>query len=217
VKRWCQKRAIQLGLLVVLALVCLNGAVAHFGETSVFPLSIHRTEDKLAALSAYFQHHAGHMTRRDPVDIPALLKAASKRYRLPESFVLAIAHVESRLGPHRISPAGAMGIMQLMPETAAALGVVDPFDPHENIDGGARYLRRLWKRYRGNRARVAAAYNTGPGRVPVVGPLDLPRETRIYVHRVLLHDRKPAKKAGVQMAARLSRTKMASKSRTNPR
>lgn len=74
--------------------------------------------------------------------------------------------------------------MQLMPGTAADYGVSDPFDAAENIDGGVRFLRYLWRRYKGDRRRVVAAYNLGPGRVPVRGALQLPSETDIYLTRV---------------------------------
>ena len=82
-----------------------------------------------------------------------------------------------------------MGVMQLMPDTAKDLDIRDPFDAGENADGGVRYLAKLWKRYRGNMRRVAAAYNAGPGSVPRVGTYRVPRETRRYVDKVIRYTR----------------------------
>jgi len=98
---------------------------------------------------------------------------------------LSVAEVESGFAPHRISSAGAMGVMQLMPATARELGVGDPFDPRQGVDGGVRYLAFLRRRYGGDTRRVAAAYNAGPGRIARRGPLALPDETRAYVAQVV--------------------------------
>ena len=79
-----------------------------------------------------------------------------------------------------------MGLMQLMPGTADMYSVGDPFSSKDSVDGGTAMLSDLWKRYRGDRKRVAAAYNAGPGRVPRRGPLkNLPRETLNYIKKVL--------------------------------
>jgi soluble lytic murein transglycosylase-like protein len=78
-----------------------------------------------------------------------------------------------------------MGLMQLMPNTAQELGVLDPFDVRENADAGVRYLKQLMTTYRGDLRRAVAAYNAGAGRVPLRGPLLLPAETRTYVSRVV--------------------------------
>ncbi len=113
------------------------------------------------------------------------LVQAAHRHRVPSELVLAVARAESDLVPHRVSHAGAMGVMQLVSGTAASLGVDDPFDVRQSADGGARLLAQLWQTYGGDRARIAAAYNAGPGRVPRRGPLDVPGETRAYVERVV--------------------------------
>jgi hypothetical protein len=115
----------------------------------------------------------------------AYLVLAAKRQNLPADFVVAIARAESDRRAHAISAAGAMGWMQIMPDTARDLELDDPFDPKESADAGARYLSKLWRRYGGDRRRIAAAYNAGPGAIPVRGPLDLGGETKLYVRRVL--------------------------------
>ncbi len=126
----------------------------------------------------------GHVFQED-ADPATMVQQAANRHGFPEHVALAVALVESSLNPHSISSVGAMGLMQLMPKTAAALDVNDPFDPAENADGGVRYLKQMWRRYNGNQRRALAAYNAGPGRIPRSGPLKLSVETRRYISRVL--------------------------------
>ncbi len=150
-------------------------------------LSTRFLSQKATAL-ALLTRHALSDSGAEPSPAAAVRRAA-RRHRVPECFALAFARVESNFRPHVISSAGAMGIMQLMPATARGLGVSDPFDVRQNADGGVRYLRKLWRRYRADRRRVAAAYNAGPGAVPRRGPL--PRSTARYVARILTHQRCP--------------------------
>lgn len=113
------------------------------------------------------------------------IRGAANRYQLPESFLRAVIHTESNYNPNAVSRAGARGLMQLMPKTAAALGVVQVFDPHQNIYGGARYLRLLANRYSGDMHLVLAAYNAGAGNVEKYGGIPPFEETRAYVASVL--------------------------------
>lgn len=96
----------------------------------------------------------------------------------------AVAQVESGLDQKAVSAVGAVGVMQLMPETAAALGV-DPTEIHENIRGGVQYLKQLLDRYHGNVLYALAAYNAGPGAVDRYSGVPPYRETQQYVNRVL--------------------------------
>jgi len=106
------------------------------------------------------------------------------RYNIDTELVLRIIEAESGGDPRAVSPKGAQGLMQLMPETARALGVQDPFDPVQNIEGGVRYLSHLIRRF-GDLRLALAAYNAGPGRVLQYGGVPPFPETQRYIERIL--------------------------------
>jgi soluble lytic murein transglycosylase-like protein len=118
-------------------------------------------------------------------DLRELATATARRHGLDPSLVLAVISVESAFRPAAVSPKGALGLMQLMPATAASLGVKDAFDPAENLDGGARHLGSLLTLYGGDLQRALAAYNAGSGAVGRYRGIPPYRETRAYVKRVL--------------------------------
>ncbi len=103
---------------------------------------------------------------------------------LPPDLVAAIIEVESHGDPAAVSRAGAQGLMQLMPDTAATYGVFDAFDPEANVAGGCRYMHDLLARYHQNVPLALAAYNAGPGAVDAFGGIPPYGETRAYVARV---------------------------------
>ena len=115
----------------------------------------------------------------------AEFQAASRLTGVDESWLRAIAHVESGFDANALSPKGAKGVMQLMPDTAAAWQVTDPFNPNQSIQAGARELRQLRLAYNGDLARVAAAYNAGAGTVAKYGGMPPYAETQQYVANVL--------------------------------
>jgi hypothetical protein len=118
-------------------------------------------------------------------------KAAAK-YNLPPALINAVIRAESNFKAKAVSSAGAQGLMQLMPATAKELGVKNPFDIEQNIDGGAKYLRKMLDRFGGNVRKALAAYNAGPGTViKYNGRVPYP-ETRQYVKRVLRFSRQMA-------------------------
>lgn len=175
---------LRLGLVGLVMLTGVNGAVRLLGggEPSwVSPLFL---EEKVTALGRLVHHQVQDLWSPCADAPEVLLRRAARRHGVPVELAVAIGRVESGLRPHRISAAGAMGLMQLMPGTARDLRVADPFDVEQSIDGGVRYLKWLLGRYDGDRARAIAAYNAGPGVVPRAGPLTLPRETRVYLMRV---------------------------------
>ena len=115
------------------------------------------------------------------------IREASRLYVLPEAFLRAIIRVESDFDPNVVSRVGAMGLTQLMPHTATRMGVVDPFEPRQNILGGARYLRILANTFGGDLVLTVAAYNAGEGAVQRYKGIPPYDETRRYVGNVLRH------------------------------
>ena len=109
---------------------------------------------------------------------------AADRYQLDPNLIRAIIHAESAFNPFAVSSAGALGLMQLMPAMAEELHVLDPFDPRQNILGGAQYLRDLLDRHHGNVDLAVASYNAGPGAVARYRGIPPYRETRNYVKTV---------------------------------
>ena len=113
-----------------------------------------------------------------------LIKEAARRYRVEARLIRSVMQTESAFNPLAVSSAGALGLMQLMPELAEELGVTDPFDPRENIMAGARHLRRLLDLHGGNVTLAVASYNAGEGAVARYGAVPPFPETQAYVRRV---------------------------------
>lgn len=113
------------------------------------------------------------------------IRTISRRYGLDYRLVKALIRVESKFKQNAVSAKGAMGLMQLMPETAKHFGVADPFDPKENIDGGVRYLKYLLKLFNNNLVLALAAYNAGPAAVKHYGGVPPFVETKIYLKEVM--------------------------------
>jgi soluble lytic murein transglycosylase-like protein len=114
-----------------------------------------------------------------------LIHEAGALYRVSPTLIRAVMQAESAFDPRAVSRAGAMGLMQLMPETAGAYEIVDPFDPRENIMGGTRLLRELLDTHHQNIPLVLAAYNAGPAAVARYGDVPPFRETQGYVDKIV--------------------------------
>ena len=120
----------------------------------------------------------------EPKDAKSLVRGAALRSGLPPAFVESVARTESAMNQHAVSPKGALGVMQLMPQTARALGA-DPTDIEQNIDAGTRLLRDLLVRYNGDVVKALAAYNAGEGAVDRYNGLPPYSETQHYVNNVI--------------------------------
>jgi soluble lytic murein transglycosylase-like protein len=121
----------------------------------------------------------------DPASIDALVSGASQANGVPAGLIRAVLMAESAGNPSALSGAGAQGLMQLMPGTAAGCGIANPFDPTENVQCGTGYLHSLLHRYHQNVTLAVAAYNAGPGAVDRYHGVPPYPETRAYVVRVL--------------------------------
>ena len=114
-----------------------------------------------------------------------LVNAAAVAHGLPADLLTAVIEVESNFNVSAVSPKGAVGLMQLMPQTARHLAVADSRDPAANIDGGARYLKELLGRFGNNLHLALAAYNAGPGAIQRRGAIPFSGETQRYVPQVI--------------------------------
>jgi soluble lytic murein transglycosylase-like protein len=114
-----------------------------------------------------------------------VINTVSSRHHLDPDLINSVIHAESGFNPRAVSPKGAQGLMQLMPQTASKLGVGDAFDPNANVEGGTRYLRELLERYNFDLIKALAAYNAGPQRVEQYHGVPPYYETQAYVARII--------------------------------
>lgn len=128
---------------------------------------------------------AGRSKQLFPKEYEDIITRAAASHRLDPHLIRAVIHVESAFNPHAVSPKGARGLMQLMPGTARDLGVLNSFDPRQNINGGTKYLSYLLGRFSGNVRYALAAYNAGEQNVNKYQGIPPYTETIDYVQRVL--------------------------------
>jgi hypothetical protein len=142
-----------------------------------------------AADPAKTQPQAAGRVKSEPakpaVPLTDVVASASAAYHLDPDLVNSVIHAESGFNSHAVSPKGARGLMQLMPNTANQLGVSNAFDPQDNVTGGSRYLRELLERYNFDLVKALAAYNAGPERVEQYHGVPPFRETRAYVAKIV--------------------------------
>jgi soluble lytic murein transglycosylase-like protein len=134
------------------------------------------------------------------VDLDVVVREASSRNRLDPDFVSSVIKAESNFKPRAVSKKGAQGLMQLMPGTAAQLGVTDPFDPRANVEAGTAHLSALLERYHDDPVRALAAYNAGAHRVKQYNGVPPYPETRMYISRII-RDFNAKKKAQMKAVA----------------
>jgi membrane-bound lytic murein transglycosylase MltF len=172
--------------------------------------------DKLRA--GFLAKSARNAAPEPQLDLNEVVNAASGRYRLDPDLVSSVIKAESGFNVRAVSPKGAQGLMQLMPDTASKLGVPDAFDPQANVEGGTRYLRELLERYNFDLVKALAAYNAGPLRVEQYGGVPPYHETRAYVRRVVTDFNKKKKveqkSAAAQTKSAEAKSKTATKART---
>jgi soluble lytic murein transglycosylase-like protein len=141
-------------------------------------------------------------TALNTADLKQLVQNVSREHGVDPKLVDALVRVESSYDPNAVSRRGAMGLMQLMPDTAKRLDVDDPFDPEENIRGGIKEFSRLVEQYSGNLQFALAAYNAGEGAVARYRGVPPYAETRAYVSRILtLYTGRPFRLAGTYRPA----------------
>jgi hypothetical protein len=145
------------------------------GYVDVPTSDIDRFEQDLSAPAA----------KRGSQPMNEVINAVSSRHHLDPDLINSVIHAESGFNPHAVSPKGARGLMQLMPQTASRLGVVNSFDPGDNLEGGTRYLRELLERYNFDLIKALAAYNAGPQRVEQYHGVPPYYETQAYVARII--------------------------------
>lgn len=117
-------------------------------------------------------------------NLDKIFEDASQKHGIPTELLKAVAKVESNYNPKAVSSSGASGVMQLMPATARGLGVTDVFNAEQNINGGAKYLSQLYKKYNGDLNLTLAGYNAGPGNVAKYGGVPPFKETENYIIKV---------------------------------
>jgi soluble lytic murein transglycosylase-like protein len=142
--------------------------------------------DATAAAAAVPASYASTGVSELPADVPygAEITAAAKKYGIDPALLAGLVKQESGFNPNAGSPAGARGLTQLMPATAAGLGVTNVLDPAQSLEGGAKYLRAQLDAFGGDVTRALAAYNAGPGAVKRYGGVPPYAETQNYVRAV---------------------------------
>ncbi|MFC0611713.1 lytic transglycosylase domain-containing protein [Scopulibacillus daqui] len=139
-----------------------------------------------ATVQRTHQHQAtGHSGIRRNSKINTYIMEAAEKYNVDPKLIQSVIKHESGGNANSTSPVGAQGLMQLMPDTAKALGVTNPYDPKQNIEGGTKYLRSLLDQFNNNTSLAVAAYNAGPGNVRKFGGIPPFKETQNYVKNVL--------------------------------
>jgi len=186
----CQPRA---GMADIFQYTDDNGVI-HFSNVGV---GNNKKYKKLKSTVKEEQHHRATPPRssapsRTPLsssNYPSayadIINTACSRHGVDPALVHAIVKVESDFNPYALSRKGAMGLMQLMPQTAVVMNVGNSFNPHENVDGGVKYLRYLMDRYEGNLPLALAAYNSGETAVKKWGTIPPYPETQNYVQRIM--------------------------------
>jgi Soluble lytic murein transglycosylase and related regulatory proteins (some contain LysM/invasin domains) len=144
-----------------------------------------KKEETDSDFSDLFSSAVGANAAQQPTDMDEIFSRAAEQYHVPVSLLKAVAKVESGFDADAVSSSGAQGVMQLMPSTAASMGVQNPLDAEQNIMAGARYLSQKIGQYDGDVTLALAAYNAGSGNVAKYGGVPPFKETQTYISRVM--------------------------------
>ena len=150
-------------------------------------------------------------------DLNQIVDKAARENQLDSDFIHALILAESQGKTNAVSPKGAQGLMQLMPQTAAKLGVKNSFDANENVAAGSKYIRELLARYNNDPVRALAAYNAGAGRVQQYNGVPPYRETRAYVAKIIREFNRRKLEQERQAKAAKKQAKVAAAKRTPAR
>jgi soluble lytic murein transglycosylase-like protein len=170
-RRAVRRRRTIRGILLGMFAMSVPASASRAPALRVAPQGVVSTSEAFSALPATIAYNE-------------TIAEAADLYKLDPDLIRAIILAESAFNPFAVSRAGAQGLMQLMPDLAEELNVLDPFDPRQNIFGGARYLRQLLDLHKGNVNLAVASYNAGPGAVDRFNGIPPYRETRNYVKKV---------------------------------
>lgn len=157
----------------------------YVGPANVADLGNRETDDSVTAVRHKARYHHGLVD----LELEQAVSRAAQQYRIQPALLLAVMKAESSFNPTVVSRAGAVGLMQLIPETAIRHGVRNLYDMNDNITGGAKHLRYLLDRFHGNLRLAVAAYNAGERKVDRYGQIPPYKETQDYVKKVLVYYR----------------------------
>jgi hypothetical protein len=157
----------------------------YVGPTGQVSLTNVPTDERVTAVRRKARYHIG----VTDLELEQAVSRAAQQHHLQPALLLAVMKAESSFNPTVISKAGAVGLMQLIPETAIRHGVRNLYDANDNITGGAKHLRYLLDRFHGNIRLALAAYNAGEGKVDRYGQIPPYKETQDYVKKVLVYYR----------------------------
>jgi soluble lytic murein transglycosylase len=165
-----------------------SNGVVHFTNAPTTPgYEVYMREGSSVPVrpASYAVRRTAYRAYNKPCTFDSYIAEAARRHGISFSLIKAVIKAESNFDHYAVSKAGACGLMQLMPKTAKELGVANPFDPRQNILGGARYLKELLNQFQGSVPLALAAYNAGPAKVQAVNGVPRIDETRGFIARVL--------------------------------